>query len=67
MIMLLTCSNFPDKLSDNDELREFELSGSDSTPTGTQSHDNADKSSASTSTDNIRRSSYGRQIKKNSF
>ena len=32
------------------------------TPTGTQSHDKADKSSASTSTDNIRCSSYGRQI-----
>ena len=29
MIMLLTCSNFPDELSENDELREFELSGSD--------------------------------------
>ena len=29
MIMLLTCSNSPDKLSENDELREFELSGSD--------------------------------------
>ena len=31
MIMLLTCSNFPDELSENDELREFELSGSDCT------------------------------------
>ena len=29
MIMLLTCSNFPDELSENDELREFELTGSD--------------------------------------
>ena len=28
MIML---SNFPDKLSENDELREYELSGSDCT------------------------------------
>ena len=31
MIMLLTCSNFPDELSGNDELREFKLSGSDCT------------------------------------
>ena len=29
MIMLLKFSNFPDELSENDELREFELSGSD--------------------------------------
>ena len=30
-IMLLKFPNFPDELSDNDELREFELSGSDCT------------------------------------
>ena len=29
MIMLLKFSNFPDEISENDELREFELSGSD--------------------------------------
>ena len=31
MIMLLKFSNFPGKLSENDELREYELSGSDCT------------------------------------
>ena len=31
MIMLSKFSNFPDKLSKNDELREYELSGSDCT------------------------------------
>ena len=29
MIMLSKFSNFPDELSENDELREYELSGSD--------------------------------------
>ena len=29
MIMLSKFSNFPDELSKNDELREYELSGSD--------------------------------------
>ena len=29
MILLSKLSNLPDKLSENDELREFELSGSD--------------------------------------
>ena len=28
--MVLNFSNFPDELSENDELREYELSGSDS-------------------------------------
>ena len=32
MAMVSKLSNFPDELSENDELREFELSGSDSTP-----------------------------------
>ena len=31
MIMLSKFSNFPDELSENDELREYELSGSDCT------------------------------------
>ena len=30
MVMLSKFSNFPDELSENDELREYELSGSDS-------------------------------------
>ena len=30
MIMLSKFPNFPDELSENDELREYELSGSDS-------------------------------------
>ena len=29
MIMLSKFSNFPDELNENDELREYELSGSD--------------------------------------
>ena len=29
MVMVSKLSNFPDKLSENDELREFKLSGSD--------------------------------------
>ena len=29
MVMVTKLSNFPDELSENDELREFELSGSD--------------------------------------
>ena len=29
MVMVSKLSNFPDELSKNDELREFELSGSD--------------------------------------
>ena len=31
MVMVSKLSNFPDELSENDELREFELSGSDCT------------------------------------
>ena len=31
MMMLSKFSNFPDELSENDKLREYELSGSDST------------------------------------
>ena len=31
MVMVWKFSNFPDELSENDELREYELSGSDST------------------------------------
>ena len=31
MVMVSKFSNFPDELSENDELREFELSGSDCT------------------------------------
>ena len=30
MVMVSKLSNFPDELSENDELRKFELSGSDS-------------------------------------
>ena len=29
MVMVSKLSNFPDELSENDELREFEISGSD--------------------------------------
>ena len=37
MVMVSKFSNFPDELSENDELREFELSGSDCTfPRGIQ-------------------------------
>ena len=36
MVMLSKFSIFPDKLSENDELREYELSGSDCTPQYTQ-------------------------------
>ena len=42
MIMLLKFSNFPDELSENDKLREFELSMSDCT-----SHNNHAVSSQS--------------------
>ena len=31
MVMVSKFSNFPDELSESDELREFELSGSDCT------------------------------------
>ena len=31
MVMVSKFSNFPDELSENDELREYELSGSDCT------------------------------------
>ena len=31
MVMVSKFSNFPDELTENDELREFELSGSDCT------------------------------------
>ena len=34
MVILSKFSNFPDKLSKNDELREYELSGSDCTAQG---------------------------------
>ena len=32
MVMVSKFSNFPDELTENDELREFELSGSDCIP-----------------------------------
>ena len=34
MVMVSKFSNFPDKLSENDELREYESSESDGTSTG---------------------------------
>ena len=45
MVMVSKLSNFPDELSKNDKLREFELSGSDCTSRKTVPIDTIQKSS----------------------